>query len=151
MTQQTFSDAVLVYPLLNADVSSGAAISASKLQQNRYLTSDFGFNTDDTPTTTNKVIYVAQTAATLKTFAVMLTDTGTTTSIAFDILINGTSALTAAVTLTNASTDNVLYNGTLTTTALSAGDVVTIDMTVTTSTAAHGPLAIISIDDSYLN
>lgn len=139
MSQQTMNAAVLIYPLLDGDVSSGANISASKIQQQRVERTNFDLDRGDTPVAADKTLFVATSAGTLKSFNVMLADTGTTTDIDFDLKINGVSALTAVVNITNSETDDTLYSGTITTSSVSAGDVVSVDITVTTSTGAQGP------------
>jgi len=149
MSQQQIATSLLTYPLLNADVSTGAAIEASKLRHQRYLLSDMGLNADDAPVTTTKVVLVPPNSCTLKSFRAMLTNTGTTTDVDFDVKINGTTALTAAINITNAETNNVMYAGTLTTTDVNADDVVTFEMTVTSSTGALGPAIELVFDTTY--
>lgn len=150
MSQQTLNDALILYPVLNADISSGANISASKVQQHKMISSDFGLDPDDTPVAKTKLVYVAQQSATLTTFRAMLADTGTTTDVSFDLKKNGTTVLTATVDITDSQVDNTMYAGTITSTSLSAGDVVTVELAVTSSTAALGPYCEITLNDSYI-
>jgi hypothetical protein len=150
MSQQTLNDALITYPVLNADISSGANISASKVQQHKMISSDFGLDPDDTPAAKTKLVYVAQQSATLTTFRAMLADTGTSTDVSFDLKKNGTTVLTATVDITNSETDNTMYAGTITTTGLSSGDVLTVELSITSSTGALGPYCEITLNDSYI-
>lgn len=150
MSQQNLTDSLIVYPILNADVSTGANISASKLQQHKKVSSDFGLDADDTPVAKTKVVYVAQQAATLTTFRAMCVDTGTSADVTFELKKNGTTVLTAGVNITNSLTDNTMYAGTITDSAVSAGDVLTVELTVSSSTGMLGPYCELTLNDNYI-
>ena len=140
MSQQTFNNPVIIYPILDGDVSSGAGIKANKLQQQRHILEDFTQQRTDTPSAAHHTSFVATSSGTLLAFSAGLAVTGSATDIDFDLLVNGSSVLTAAVNITDSETDDTLSSGVISSTAISAGDVVSIQMTVTTNTGAQGPM-----------
>ena len=148
MSQLTVPSNIIVAPILNGDVSAGAAISASKLQQQRVLTTDFDLDRGDTPVAADKTVFVAPSGGTLVRFGCMLANTGTTTDIDFDLQINGTTVLTAPVNITNTESNDTIVNGTITGSVVNAGDVISVVVTVTTSTGAQGPFVQIFMDEA---
>ncbi len=151
MSQLTVPTNIIVSPVLDGDVSSGANIAASKLQQQRFLSTSFNLDRGDTPVATHSTVCIASNSGTLKTFTCSLADTGTTTNVNFDLKVNGSSVLTAVVNITNSETDDQGYGGTITSSAISAGDVISIDLAVTTSTGALGPFAQVVFNETAVS
>lgn len=100
-----------------------------------------------TPVAREEIVFVASTAGVIRSFHALLNDTGTSTDVDFDLKINGTTALTGVVTITNADADGLVVDGTLSTTALVADDIVSIELVVTSSTGAQGPFAWVEIQE----
>ncbi len=136
--------------IVNADIAAGAGIAASKVVHQQVATTDFNLASTATPTAQKVVVYIARGVATIRDFAGVLMDTGTTTDIDHDLLINGVSALSAQVNHTNADTDGVPKAGTISTSALASGDVVEIQQIITTSTGALGGAASVRIDSNHV-
>lgn len=151
MSQQTLNAAVLIYPLLDGDVSTGANISAQKIQQQKVVYTDFGLDRDDTPVAVHKTVFCCTSSGTLRSFGALLADTGTTVDVDFDLKVNNSSVLTSTLNITNSETDNTVYYGTITSSSVSSGDIVSIELTVTTSTGALGPFAKVYIDQSAVS
>ena len=149
MSQQNLNGSVLIYPLLNGDIAPNAAISANKLEQQEVVATDFGRDINGLPQNHEAIVYVSNGASELKTFKAMLYDTGTSTSVDFDLKVNGSSVLTAPITITNSSTDATFGSATITSYTLADGDVVSIECAVSSATGSHGPFAQVVIDDQY--
>lgn len=125
----------------NTHISNTAAdmISATKVQPFVDPSTNFGLAIAGTPATLEEIIYVAEGAETINGFHTLLTS-GASTNITFDLKKNGSSILTGVITYNSAGTRTV-KDGTLSSTTLAAGDVLSVAMTVTTSTGASGPRA----------
>lgn len=146
-----FSAGTMTVPsasISNSQVASNAAVVVTKLQHLYKADTDFGLDSDATPVAHTRTVFTAKGAGTIRNFNCLLNDTGTSTDVDFDLLINGVSALSSAVKVTHADSDRQTKTGTLSTTALVAGDVVTIDLAVTSSTGAQGPYAWAEIDEA---
>lgn len=113
------------------------------------------FNTvvGDTPTTKECIIYVATAAGTIRNFRAVLEDTGTSSSMTFDLKkyatggSSGSSVLSAAVSFTHSDTDNTPKAGTISSASYAAGDVFTASLTVSSSTGSVGPFAWAEFDE----
>ena len=134
--------------VVNESIASGAAIDADKMQHTYKPGTNFGFTTSGTPTSRHEPVFVASQAGTVRGFAALLTDTGTSTSITFDLLKNGVTMLSSVVTITNATADRAVQAGTLSVTSFAADDVLSINMAVSSSTGAQGPFAFIEIEEN---
>lgn len=132
----------------NENIASTANIDNDKLQHLYKAGTAFGFAIGGTPTTKEEIVFVASTAGTLRGFHCLLNDTGTTTSIAFDVKKNGTTMLTGAVTITHSDTDGAVSDGTLSVTSFAADDIISIAMTVTSNTGAQGPYAWAELEET---
>ena len=132
----------------NQEIASAAGIETSKLQHLYRAATGFGLAIGATPTTREEVVFVAETAGSVQQFAAMCNDSGTAASVTFDLKKNGTSILSSVVTITNATGDRVVVDGTLASTALAAGDVLSIALTVSTSTGMQGPFAWVTIKEN---
>lgn len=134
--------------ITNEHVNSNAAIDSTKLKHAYVAKTNFGFVIGGTPTTREEIVHVANEAGTVRGFHAMLNDTGTSTSIAFDLKKNGVSILSSAVTIAHTDADKLVKDGTLSGTTLAADDVLSIVMTVTSSTGAQGPFAWVNIEEN---
>ncbi len=124
------------------------ALDCDKVQQFMNKGTNFGFVIGGTPTTREEIVHVATFAGTFRGFHAMLNDTGTTTSIAFDLKKNGTTVLSGAVTITHGTSDRAVVDGTLSVPTFAADDVISIAMTVSASTAAQGPYAFVVLEEN---
>jgi hypothetical protein len=117
--------------------ASGSYILSTKVQQQWQKTYA---QPNTTATTETRVVHVVYGAAgTILGFrAGSIVANLTTATVTVDLKKNGVSVLTAVITLDNANTARVAEAGTLSTTALVAGDVLEV---VITATAAGGTLA----------
>lgn len=129
-------------------VSNTAAISADKLQHVYKAGTDFDLGAGATPTAQTRTIFVASTSGTIRGFHVMLTDTGTSTSMTWDLKKNGTTVLTGTVSSTHSDTDGQVKDGTLSTTTFAADDRFTVVTTVASATGAQGPYAWAEFEES---
>lgn len=138
----------------NAGISSTAAITVGKMVHLVAKSTTLGFDFDDTPTTKEFVVHVSKVAGTIRNVRFGLRDTGTSTSVAFDVKkynagnTSGVSVLSAAVTITHGTTDRALQTGSISSAATVADDWFTIVMTVSSSTGAVGPYAEIEFEEA---
>lgn len=132
----------------NQHVSNQVAdiVSADKLQPFIQPRTNFATAIAGTPATREEIVHVASSASTIRGFHTVLTS-GASTNITFDLKVNGSSVLSSTVSYTTSGT-RVVKDGTLSSTSLVAGDVVSIAMTVTVSTGASGPLAWVNISET---
>lgn len=116
-------------------------IDSSKLEHVYEETANFNFLIGDTPTTKEVILFKADKSGNITEVGAGLNDTGTNTSIAFNIKVNGsTGLLSSAITVTHATADRAEVDGTLASDgAYASGDLVSVIMTVTSSTGALGP------------
>lgn len=134
--------------VVNESIASGAAIDADKMQHVYKPGTNFGFAIGATPTTREEIVYVASQAGTFRGFGCLLNETGSSTSITFDLKKNGVSVLSSVVTVTNALADRYVSAGVFSTTSFAADDVLSIAMAVSSSTGAQGPFAFIEIEEN---
>lgn len=120
-------------------LSSSAAVDVDKQQHLHKPSSNFDLAIAATPVAREEIVFVASTAGVLRGFHAILNDTGTTTDVDFDIKKNGTTMLSSTVNVTNADADKLVKDGTLSVTSFAADDVISFQLTVTTSTGAQGP------------
>ena len=142
----------LTYPsgqITNEHVSSSAAIDSDKLQHLHKKGTNFALAIGGTPAAYEEIVYVCEAAtAAVRGFHALLNDTGTGTSVTFDLKKNGTTMLSSVVTITDAGADRAVSDGTLSATALVAGDVLSIVLAQTATTGAQGPFAWVEIDET---
>ncbi len=114
----------------------------------------FNFLIGDTPTTKEVIVHTCKVAGTIRNFGCLLKETGSSTSVAFDLKkynagnTSGVSVLSGTVTVTHGTTDRELQSGSLASATTAAGDLITILMTVSTATGATGPYAEVEIDET---
>ena len=115
-------------------------VDASKLEHVYKDTENFNFLIGDTPTTKEVILFKADKAGTIDDCGAGLNDSGTSTSITFDLKKNGsTGILASAITVVHGTGDRVEVAGSIASGAYASGDVVSCIMTVTSSTGAQGP------------
>ena len=134
--------------VLDTHIGSSAAIDADKMQHVYHGFTNFGLEYNAAPAAKVFVAYVATQAGTIRGFHCGCYDTGTASSITFDLKKNGTTVLTAVVTVTNAETDRVTYDGTLSVTTFAADDVFTIHLAQSSTTGMTGPYAWIDVEEN---
>ena len=141
----------------NAKVSGTASspIDADKLEHIREGVCDFAIAATAAPAAdVYKIVYRAKGAATVRRFAAILLDTGTTSNVKFDLrkATAGSSSystiLSATVDFTHADTDNNAKTGTLANSALVAGDVLVAFMDYTSATGVVGPAVFLEVDEA---
>ncbi len=123
--------------------STGNKVAKEKIEHMVTCHTSFGGNnTSALPSSSDEwEVYIAPRAGTLHSFRATMTTTGTTGNSDFDLLVNGSSVLSAAVNITNSDADNIVTTGTISSTALAAGDRVTIKVTKNSSHDGTGPSA----------
>ncbi|MEK9810749.1 MAG: hypothetical protein VW362_09900 [Candidatus Nanopelagicales bacterium] len=129
-------------------VNSSAAIDADKMQHAYEKGTNFATAIGGTPATREEIIHIASQAGTIRNFKARLADTGTSTDIDFDLEVNGVSVLSAAVNITHSDSDGTTKSGTISSASFSAGDVITLVMTVTSSTGAQGAYAQVAFEEN---
>lgn len=128
-------------------ISTTAAIDVDKLQVLFKPTTNLGFAIGATPTAREEIIFIASTAGVIRGFHAGLNDTGTSTSITFDLKKNGTTVLSSVITVTHSDADKTVKDGTLSVTSYAADDVLSVAMAVSSSTGAQGPFAFAELQE----
>lgn len=126
------------------------ANSPAGVTKTRHLHSkgtEFGLAVGGTPVASHRMIYTARAAGTVRNFAALCWDTGTSASVTLDLKKNNSSILSAPVTITNATTDKVPQVGTISIAPYVAGDIFTVDLAVSSSTGMTGPFAWAEFDE----
>lgn len=147
--------------IVNQDVSTSAAIAASKLQHRHKVGCNFGLEEDAAPSTGTTYSFVAFRASapcTINSFIALLTDTGTqdnTNNFSFELKKatagSGSFAtiLSAPIDVDSDIADNTSTSGSLSSATLVAGDVLLVEVTTpATITGAHGMWASVEIDEA---
>lgn len=132
----------------DAAIATTTTIDADKLQHAYKPFTNFDLAIGATPVAREEIVFVAQTAGTIRNFHCLLNDTGTSTDVDFDLKVNGSSVLSAAVNVTHSDSDRAVKDGTINSASLSADDVVSIELAVTSSTGAQGPFAWAVIEET---
>ena len=146
---QLTSGSIAVPAINDGDVASGADVKSSKLRNMYRQFTRFALAIGATPVAREELVFVAALACTVKGFHALLNDTGTTTDCDFDLKKNGVSMLAAVVNITNADADRLVKDGSIAGSAvLAIGDVLSIELIVTTSTAAQGPYAWVNVEEN---
>lgn len=151
MADARWSGGTLVLPsncVTDEQVSSTATLDADKLQHLYKAGTNFATAIGGTPATREEIVFVASTSGTLRKFSAVLNETGTSTDIDFDLKKNGTTMLSAAVNVTHSDADQTVKDGTLSVTTVSADDILSISMTVTSATGAQGAFAWLEIEET---
>lgn len=134
--------------VIGTDVSLTANILAQSMQHCFKPGCNFSQAIGATPATREEIVYTASGPGTVNGFHALLNDTGSSTSVGFDLKKNGTTVLSAPVTITNADTDREVVDGTLSGNSFIAGDVFSIAMTVSSATGATGAFAFMALTEN---
>lgn len=129
-------------------ISSTTQIDNDKLQHLYKASTNFDLAVTGTPVARHEIVYVADKAGTIRNFNALCYDTGTSASVTFDLKKNGTSVLSAPITITNATSDKAVVAGTITTSTIAIGDVITMELAVSSSTGMQGPYAWAVIEEN---
>jgi hypothetical protein len=129
-------------------ISSGTKIDADKAQHLYRAWTNFDLAIGGTPVAREEIVHVCEVAGTIRQFAALCNDTGTAASVTFDLKKNGTTVLSSVVTITNATADRAVVDGTLSSTSVAVGDVLSIALAVSTSTGMQGPFAWCTIEEN---
>jgi hypothetical protein len=129
-------------------ISSGTKIDADKVQHLYRASTNFDLAIGATPVAREEIVHVCMVAGTIRQFAALCNDTGTSASVTFDLKKNGTTVLSSVVTITNATADKAVVDGTLSSTTVAVGDVLSIALAVSSSTGMQGPFAWCTIEEN---
>lgn len=134
----------------NAHISNVAAdvLDCDKLEHLRKPGTNFALAIGGTPAAREEIVFVASTTGVIRGFHALLNDTGTSTSVTFDLKKNGTTCLSSVITITHAATDKAVSDGTLSVTTFAADDIISIQLAVSSSTGAQGPYAWVEIQET---
>ena len=134
--------------IVNDHVKATAFIDADKLEHLYKAGTNLNLAIAGALVAREEVVFVASTNAVIRGFHAMLNDTGTSTNVDFILKKNGSSILTGTINITHSVSDRTVLDGVLSSTTLAAGDVLSIEMTVTSSTGASGPFAWVEVDEA---
>ena len=127
--------------------SPTANFPASILTHRHKPSSHFGLEIDGTVAAYEEIVFVADHDCTIQSFHAKLNGANSTGGTAsFDLKKNGTTVLSSTVDITNSEGTNV-QDGTLSTTTLAQGDVLSMQLSITTGTDGTGPLAWAVVDE----
>jgi len=132
----------------NDAISATTLLDNDKLQHLYKAGTNFALAIGATPVARHEIVYVADKAGTIRNFNCLCNDTGTAASVTFDLKKNGSSVLSSVVTVTNATSDRAVVAGTITTSTIAIGDVISIELAVSSSTGMQGPFAWAVIEEN---
>jgi hypothetical protein len=132
----------------NDAISATTLLDNDKLQHLYKIFTNFDLAVTGTPVARHEIVYTADKAGTIRNFNALCYDTGTSASVTFDLKKNGVSVLSSVVTITNATSDRAVVAGTISTATLAIGDVLTIELAVSSSTGMQGPFAWAVIEEN---
>jgi hypothetical protein len=101
----------------------------------------FGLVIGGTVANAEHIVHVASTVGVIRGFHCTLNVGGSTGDSDFDLLVNGTSVLSALVNFANTDADKLVKDGTISTSALAADDIVSIKVIRNSSHNGTGPFA----------
>jgi hypothetical protein len=127
--------------IIGTDVSLTADLAVQSMRHCFKPTTHFGQAIGATPATREEIVYVTSGVGSISGFHAMLNDTGSSTSITFDLKVDGVSILSAPITITNSDADREVLDGVLTSNSFIAGKVISIAMVVGSATGATGACA----------
>ena len=145
-----FAGQALPGTFVDTDFALGAGLQASKMKHQDQKTIDFHLASNGTPVTRTVTAFRAQGPGSLRAFAAFLTVTGTSTSVVFDVKVNGSSVLTSTITIVDTDANEQLFTTTFNAATLNSGDIVTVIMTVSSASGAQGPVALLYYDRDYV-
>ena len=116
---------------------ANGSLAVSNIQQ---YTQNFGIVIATAPSNKELTTLVCRSAGTLQYVYAGLFDTGSATvAVDFDLLINTSSALNAVIRVDDGDADRANLVGSLSTTAVTAGQVITCKCIATTANNSTGP------------
>lgn len=130
----------------NAAITGSAGIDYDKLDHYELIVTNFDLPIGTTPAAREEIVFVARTAGVIRSFHAGLNDTGSSTNIDFDLNVNGSTVLSAVVNVDHGDADRLNVAGTISSSTLAAGDVVSVSLEdLVATTGAQGPFAVIGI------
>jgi len=129
-------------------ISSSTKIDADKAQHLYRAWTNFALAIGATPVAREEIVHVCEVAGTIRQFAALCNETGTAANVTFDLKKNGTSILSSVVTITNATADKAVVDGTISSTTVAVGDVLSIALAVSSSTGMQGPFAWLTVEEN---
>ena len=129
-------------------ISSSTKIDADKAQHLYRAWTNFALAIGATPVAREEIVHVCEVAGTIRQFGALCNDTGTSASVTFDLKKNGATVLSSVVTITNATADKAVVDGTLSSTTVAVGDILSIALAVSSSTGMQGPFAWCTIEEN---
>lgn len=124
------------------------AIPAAKMVHVYKHGTNFATAIGGTPATREEIVMVGTGTGTILGFHAVLNDTGTSTSITFDLKKNGTTVLSSVITITHGTADKTTLDGTLSVTSYTSRDILSISMTVGSATGATGAFAWLDVSET---
>ena len=128
--------------------SASKRLDADKMQHVYSTLENFNKAVGDTPVSVHVIHRTIRQSGTIRKFCAGLWAVGSASSMTFDLLKNGVSILSAPITVTNANTNKAANEGTISSPTVAAGDLLSIQLTVSTSTGATGPFAQVDVEES---
>jgi hypothetical protein len=144
ITQQIILDAGDVK---NEHISESTEVDADKLQHLYKPGTNFDLAIGSTVATREEIVFVASGPGLIRAFSCLLNINGTTGDSDFDLKVNGSSVLTAVVNQDNADADKGVKDGVINSSALVAGDIVSIAVTRNSSHDGTGPYAWAEVEE----
>lgn len=96
-----------------------------------------------------EIVYVCEAAsAVVRGFHALLNGATTTGTVSFDVKKNGVTILSGTVDFTSADASKAVKDGTMSSTALVAGDILSIELSLATSPDGTGPWAWVEVDEN---
>lgn len=129
------------------EVSSGDPLGVTKARHAPLQWTDLGLGVGDTIVAEERIVHVANGAETIRGFRAMLNSAITNGGTAsFDLKKNGSSILSSTVDFSSSDSNRDVKTGTLSSTSLASGDVLSVESTVSTSPDGTGPFAVAELD-----
>ena len=131
----------------DSHIKSNAGIDADKMEHVFTASTAFALAIGATPAAREEIVHVANGPGEVRGFHALLNDTGTSTSVTFDLKKNGVSILSAPITVAHTDADRETIDGSLSAVTLAAGDVLSMELAVSSATGAQGPFAWVNIEE----
>lgn len=133
--------------ILDEMISSSTDIDADKLQHIHKIGTNFDLAIGATPVARHELVFVCSATARIRSFSALLAVDGSSTSVTFDLKVNGVSVLSSVITVTSSTGDGVVQSATISSPTLTANQRVSIELAVSSSTGAQGPFAWVEIEE----
>ena len=127
--------------------TAGRPLGVTKARQAPLQTCDFGLAIGGTVAAEERIVHVADGDETIRDFRAMLNSAITNgDSCSFDLKKNGSSILSSTVDFSSSDGDGDIKTGTLSSTSLVSGDILSMALTVSGTPDGTGPFAITEMD-----